>query len=115
CSLVGAAMRSQHDGPLHMVVATRNLGWLQLEHSRWVREAATVLGTHPQDLRKLMQGLRSGEIRRLLILADGPHPPGQVGVRALSGISAALGFRTPLLERMHALGVPLRSIPHYWE
>lgn len=114
CSLVGAAWRSMHTGPLHMVIATHNLGWLRRDHSSWIGEHATIIGTQPQDLRRLLAGLRAGEIRRLLILVDGPHAPGRAGTRALTGVSATLGFRTALLERIHALGIPLLPFTHHF-
>lgn len=115
CSLLGAAARSTYGGPMHVVVATHNLGWLRHEHSRWLGESVVVLSTTRRDLRQLLTGLGNGEIRRLLVLADGPHTPGSAGTRALGGISPALGFRTALLERLHAFGIPLQPFTHAWE
>jgi len=115
CALVGAAWRELHDGPLHLLVARRNLGWFRLGANRWVGEASEILDTSPAGLRRLMAGLRSGSIRRLLILADGPQAPGPAGVRALGGVSPSLGIRTGLLARLHGLGVPLAPITHEWE
>ena len=96
-------------------MASRNLGWFRLEGNRWVGETAEILATDPAGLRQLVAGLRRGTIRRLLILVDGPQAPGAAGTHALSGLSPALGIRTTLLEKIHALGIALVPITHEWE
>ncbi|HEY0962249.1 MAG TPA: hypothetical protein VGE69_07825 [Pseudomonadales bacterium] len=113
-SLVGSALSTMRRRPLHMLVATNNLGWLKRAVERWNEPDAHFIGTQPRDMRLLLGGLRDGSIERLLILVDGPHAPGPAGTRALPGISPGLGFRTPLLERLHALGLPLLPITHHW-
>lgn len=115
CTLVGAVWRDMHAGPLHLLVASRNMGFLRLETNRWVGETVEVLSTDPAGLRRLMAGLKQGSIRRLLILADGPQAPGPPGTRALDGVSPALGIRTTLLTKIHALGIPLVPITHEWD
>lgn len=115
CTLVGAAWRDLHEGPLHLLVASRNLGWFRLERNRWVGEAVEVLDTGPAGLRRLVAGLKTESIRRLLILADGPHAPGSPGARALGRVSPALAIRTTLLAKIHELGIPLLPITHQWD
>lgn len=99
----------------HVLVARRNMGWLRLAGGQWAFKAAEVIGTDPAGLRRLMAGLRSGEIERLLILVDGPHPPAARGTRALSNISPTLGFKTGLLSSILSMGIPVRPITHFWE
>lgn len=115
CALLGAVWRDLYGGPLHLLVASRNLGWFRLDRNRWVGETAEILATDPAGLRRLMAGLKDGTIRRLLVLVDGPQAPGPAGTHALTGISPALGIRTTLLARMHAKGIPLVPITHEWE
>lgn len=114
CTLIGAAWRAMHDGPLHALIASRNMGWLRLGNNRWILDAISPIGTDPAGLRTLMAGLRNGSIRRLLILADGPQAPGLAGIRALDGISPALGIRTTLLSKIRTLGIPILPITHEW-
>ncbi len=113
--LVGSVWRDMHAGPLHLLVASRNMSWLKLENNRWVNRDVEVVSTDAAGLRRLLNGLRSGEIRRLLIMADGPQAPGAPGVRALGGVSPALGIRTALLAKVHALGIPLIPFTHEWD
>ena len=115
CALIGTVWRDLYGGPLHLLVASRNMGWFRLEGSRWVGEMVELVSTEPAGLRRLMAGLRQGTIRRLLILVDGPQAPGAPGTRALAGISPALGIRTALLAKLHALGIPLVPVTHEWE
>jgi hypothetical protein len=115
CTLVGSVWRDMHQGPLHLLVASRNMGWFKVGQNRWVGDAIEVVSTDPAGLRKLMGGLKDGSIRRLLILADGPHAPGRPGARALDGVSPALAIRTALFSKIHALGIPLVPITHEWD
>jgi len=115
CVLIGTVWRDMHEGPLHLLVATRNLGWLPLKDGRWGDEPVYVINTTPSGLRQLMGGLKSGSIRRLLILADGPQPPGTPGTRALDGVSPTLGIKTALLAKIHGLGIPIVPFQHEWE
>ena len=115
CALIGTVWRDLYGGPLHLLVASRNLAWFRLEGNRWVGETAEILATDPAGLRQLVAGLRRGTVRRLLILVDGPQAPGPAGTHALGGLSPALGIRTTLLEKIHALGIPLVPITHEWE
>jgi hypothetical protein len=98
----------------HVLIAQRNAAWLDLPGGRWVREVANVLLTSQGDLRRLLVGLRTGEVRRLLILSDGPQPPGTRGVRLLDGISPTLGFGDGLLRRLLEVRAPVRPISHVW-
>lgn len=111
---IGAVWRELHDGPLHYLVAGRNTGWLNMPNNRWIRENVVVLDTRPAGLRALVSGLGDGSIRRLLVMVDGPQQPGTPGTRTLAGVSMTLGFRTTLLARIHALGIPLVPVVHEW-
>lgn len=113
-ALMGAALTALRARPLHALVATNNLVWLRRDRERWDATDTHFIGTQPRDMRMLLGGLRDGSIERLLILVDGPHAPGPAGTRALAGISARLGFRTALLERLHGMGLPLLPIAHCW-
>ena len=115
CTLIGVVWRDLHQGPLHLLVANRNMGWLRLENSRWIGNTVEVIKTDAAGLRQLLAGLKAGSIRRLLILADGPHAPGTPGARTLDGISPTLGIRTTLLSKIHALGIPIIPFTHEWE
>lgn len=115
CVLIGAVWRDMHAGPLHLLVASRNMGWFRTANNRWVGDHVEVLSTNPSGLRQLMAGLKTGSIRRLLILADGPQAPGGAGTRALDGVSPALGIKTSLLTKIHALGIPLAPFTHEWD
>jgi hypothetical protein len=113
-AMLGAACKGLHNGP-HVLVARRNMGWLRIESGRWAFEAGEVISTDPAGLRRLIAGLRSGEIQRLVILVDGPHPPASRGTRALSNVSPTLGFKTGLLTRILSMGIPVRPLTHFWE
>ncbi|WP_454715777.1 hypothetical protein [Caulobacter segnis] len=115
CTLIGAAWRDLHDGPLHALMAARNIGWLRLGGNRWVLDAVEVISTDPAGLRQLAKGLKDGSIKRLLILPDGPHRPGTPGVRALEGVSAGLGVKTTLISKLHGLGIPIAPFIHEWD
>jgi hypothetical protein len=115
CVLIGAVWRDMHDGPLHLLVASRNMAWFRTEKNRWVGAAVDVVSTDPAGLRRLLAGLKDGSVRRLLILADGPQAPGTPGARALDGVSSALAIRTALLAKIHALGIPLALFKHEWD
>jgi lauroyl/myristoyl acyltransferase len=115
CVLIGAVWRDMHGGPLHLLVANRNMAWFRTEKNRWVRSAVEVVSTDPGGLRRLLAGLRDGSVRRLLILADGPQAPGTPGARALDGVSSALAIRTGLLAKIHTLGIPLAPFKHEWD
>lgn len=114
CTLIGAAWRDMHKGPLHVLVASTNMGWFRVGKNRWIVDTVDVLHTAPAGLRQLMAGLKTGAIRRLLILVDIPQAAGTVGTRALDGISPSLGIKTTLLAKIHALGIPLVPITHEW-
>ena len=96
------------------LIAQRNAAWLDLPGGRWVRDVANVLLTSQGDLRRLLVGLRTGEVRRLLILSDGPQSPGSRSVRPLDGVSPTLGFGDGLLRRLLEAGAPVRPISHVW-
>ena len=115
CVLIGTVWRDMHDGPLHLLVASRNMGWFRLNSNRWVHDEINVLNTDPAGLRQLMAGLKNGSIRRLLILADGPQSPGTPGARALDTISPTLGVKATLLSKIHGMGIPLVPVTHEWD
>jgi hypothetical protein len=115
CVLIGTVWRDMHDGPLHLLVASRNMGWFRLESNRWVRDEIEVVNTDVAGLRQLVAGLRNGSIRRLLILADGPQSPRTPGTRALNGVSPRLGIKTTLLSKIHRMGIPLAPVTHEWD
>jgi hypothetical protein len=115
CALIGAVWRDMRAGPLHVLMAARNMGWLRLGANRWVLDAAEVISTDPAGLYQLARGLKDGAIRRLLILPDGPHRPGIPGVRALEGVSAGLGVKTTLISTIHRLEIPIAPFSHEWE
>jgi hypothetical protein len=114
CALIGAAWRDMRAGPLHVLMAARNIGWLRLGANRWVLDAAEVISTDPAGLYQLARGLKDGVITRLLILPDGPHRPGAPGVRALEGLSAGLGVKTTLIATINRLGIPIAPFSHEW-
>lgn len=114
CALIGAAWRDMRAGPLHVLMAARNIGWLRLGANRWVQDAAEVISTDPAGLYQLARGLKDGAIKRLLILPDGPHRPGEPGVCALEGLSAGLGVKTTLIETISRLGIPIAPFSHEW-
>lgn len=114
CSLIGAAWEELREGPLHLLVARSNMGWLKLGKHRWRPDALRVVGTDPAGLRQLLAGLRTGAIERLVILSDGPQDPASAGTRVLDGVSPSLGIGTGLLGRIEAMGIPLLPITHAW-
>jgi hypothetical protein len=114
-ALVGSAWRGLHDGPLHLLVASRNMGWFRLGHNRWIPEAADLVSTDAEGLWRLLAGLRDGSITRLLILTDGPHAPGTPGTHALESACPSLAIKTSLITILHTLGIPLLPITHAWE
>jgi hypothetical protein len=114
-ALLAAAWADLHPGARHALLARQNMGWLSLENSRWASEAADILTTDTAGLCRLISGLRSGTIKRLLILVDGPHPPGDRDTRALSNVSPTLGFKTSLLTKILSMGIPVRPLTHFWE
>jgi hypothetical protein len=115
CILVGAAWEELRHGPSHVLVADRNLGWFRTEANRWIGQKVTVLSTSAAGLREMLAGLKAGSIRRMVILADGPQPPGAAGTLVLGGISPRLGIKKTLLSKVHELGIPLAPITHEWE
>jgi hypothetical protein len=98
----------------HVLVARRNLGWLRLPVGRWVSSVSHVISTDLRGLRDLDAGLRDGSIRRLLILIDGPHPPGRPGTQAIGDVAPMLGFKTGLLRRLLAMRIPVLPITSVW-
>jgi hypothetical protein len=114
-ALAAAALADVRSGPRHLLISKGNMGWLRLAGGRWVLEAAEIIPTDPAGLRRLMSGLKSGAITRLMILVDGPHAPGGRGTRALASLSPALGFRTGLLTTILSMGIPIQPLTHVWE
>lgn len=114
-SLVDAAWTDLDAGPKHLLLAARNMSWLTQDSGSWVAERGTILGADRAGLRQLLTGLRAGTIRRLLAMVDGPQAPGGPGTRALSGISAGLGFRTGLVSTVLGLGIPILPLLHFWD
>jgi hypothetical protein len=98
----------------HVLVAQRNMVWLRTDSGRWVAELADVISTDGRGLRQLQTGLRDGSIRRLLILVDGPHPPGP-GTHPLTTIAPTVGFKTALLRKLFEMHIPVLPVTHAWE
>ncbi|MES2522482.1 MAG: hypothetical protein V4617_07290 [Gemmatimonadota bacterium] len=102
-----------HGSRGHVLVAQRNAAWLTSDAGRWVSEIADVIWTDSRGLRQLHAGLHDGTIRRLLILVDGPHRPGQ-GTHPLMRQAPTLGFKTGLLRRLIDMGIPVLPVTHRW-
>jgi len=113
--LANVACTQLRTGPRHVIVAPRNRSWLETDSGRWVTEVCEVIVADTGGLRRLVAGLRDGSVERLVTLVDGPHPPGNPGTRALSGISPALGFRIGVLSRVLSMGIPVLPVLHYWQ
>jgi hypothetical protein len=107
------AVGEVHGSRGHVLVAHRNMAWLQSDSGRWVAELADVISTDPRGLRQLQTGLRDGSIRRLLILVDGPSPPGP-GTHPLTSIGTTLGFKTALLRKLIEMRIPILPVTHIW-
>jgi hypothetical protein len=107
------AVGEVHRSRGHVLVAHRNMAWLQTDSGRWVAELADVISTDPRGLRQLQTGLRDGSIRRLLILVDGPHRPGP-DTHPLTNISPTLGFKTALLRKLVEMRIPVLPVTHVW-
>jgi lauroyl/myristoyl acyltransferase len=107
------AVADVHGRRGHVLVAQRNMAWLRTDAGRWVEDVSDVISTDGRGLRRLHAGLSDGSIRRLLILVDGPHPPGP-GTHALTGISPALGFKTGLLRKLLGMHIPVLPLTHTW-
>jgi len=114
-ALAADALADVRSGPRHVLVSKGNMGWLRLAGGRWVLDAAETIAADPAGLRRLMSGLKSGAITRLMILVDGPQAPGGRGTRALTNVSPAIGFRTGLLTSIQSMGIPIRPLTHVWE
>jgi hypothetical protein len=114
-ALLGAVSTELHLGRCHALVAPRNMALLNTEGGRWVLDYCEPICANRAGLRQLISGLRVGAIRRLLILADGPHQPGGPGMRALTGISQNMAFKTGLLTSIVSMGIPIRPLVHYWK
>jgi hypothetical protein len=97
----------------YVLVAQRNMVWLRTDSGRWVQELADVISTDSRGLRQLQAGLRDGTIRRLLILVDGPHPPGP-GTHLLTSIAPTLGFKTALIRKLLEMHIPILPVTHAW-
>lgn len=107
------AVFDEHGERGHVLVAQQNLAWLQTASGRWVPEVADVISTDARGLRQLQSGLRDGSIRRLLILVDGPHPPGS-GTHPLTSLAPAPVFKTALLHKLAGMGIPVLPLTHCW-
>ena len=108
------AVFEEHGERGYVLVAQRNMVWLQTDSGRWVQEVADVISTDAQGLRQLHYGLRDGSIRRLLILVDGPHRPGP-GTHPLTSIAPAPGFKTALLRKLFGMHIPVLPVTHSWD
>lgn len=107
------AVFDEHGERGHVLVAERNMVWLRTDSGRWVPEVADVISTDARGLRQLHSGLRDGSIRRLLILADGPHRPGP-GTHPLTSLAPTLGFKTALLRKLLGMRIPVLPLTHAW-
>ena len=107
------AVFDEHGERGHVLIAQQNMIWLQTDSGRWVAELADVISTDVYGLRRLHTGLRDGSIRRLLILADGPHRPGP-GTHPLTSITSTPGFKTALLRKLLEMRIPVLPLTHGW-
>ncbi|HVZ22176.1 MAG TPA: hypothetical protein VG871_13990 [Vicinamibacterales bacterium] len=112
-AMLAKAVFDVHGDAGHVLVARRNMAFLKLDSGRWVSEVAQVISTDARGLRQLHAGLRSGSIRRLLILVDGPHRPGP-GTHPLTCMAPTLGFKTALLRKLSAMQIPVLPLTHAW-
>jgi lauroyl/myristoyl acyltransferase len=114
-ALLAAACAETTSGQRHALLAPGNIAWLQTQSARWTFDAWETISADQSGLRRLISGLRLGTITRLLILVDGPHAAGSPGTRPLANISPTLAFKTSLLARILAMGIPIRPLTHMWE
>lgn len=99
----------------HVLLSPLNVARLQAQGSRWVLDVSNVVTADPAGMRRLLSGLREGTITRLLILPDGPHRSGGPGTRTVTNFAPAVAFKTGLLSRIMAMGIPVRPLTHAWE
>lgn len=114
-ALLASACSEIHSRPGHIFISPRNLGWLGLKSSGWIRDAGEIIVADLSGLRRLVFGLKDGSITRLLVLLDGPHLSGGPDTRALTHIAPTLAFKTGLMSRILDMGIPMRPIIHHWE
>jgi hypothetical protein len=112
-AMIAPALRGVKGPRSHVLVARRNMPFLQTPAGRWVAEVSNVISTDARGLRQLHAGLRDGSIRRLVILVDGPHRPGP-GTHPLTSMSGTPGFKTGLLRRLIAMRIPVLPLTHVW-
>lgn len=113
-ALIAHAVAAVHGRPGHVLLSPQNAARLQAESGRWVLDVSHVITTDGPGLRHLMSGLREGTITRLLILPDGPRRATDPRTRTLSGVTPSVAFRTGLLSRILAMGIPMRPLTHFW-
>ena len=114
-ALLGAACAETHSLRCHTLLAPGNIAWLNTQSGRWIVDACEAISADQAGLRRLISGLRQGTITRLLILPDAPYPPGRTGTRTLTDINPTLAFKTGLLSKILAMGIPMRPLTHVWE
>jgi hypothetical protein len=114
-ALLATACIETHSHAGHVLVRPGNVARLHAQSGRWAVDACEVISTDPPGLRRVISGLRLGTITRLLVLPDGPYPAGRAGTRTLTNISSTLAFKTGLLARILAMGIPIRPLTHAWE
>jgi hypothetical protein len=114
-ALMAAACVETHGYHGHALIRPGNVAWIHAQSGRWADDAGETISADPPGLRRLVSGLRHGTISRLLILPDVPFPAGRAGTRTLANISSTLAFKTGLLARILAMGIPIRPLTHAWE
>ena len=104
-----------HGRPGHALMSPQNLARAQGESGRWIFNVANVIGADGPGLRRLLSGLRDGTVPRLLILLDGPQRPGGPGTCALGNTAPGIAFKTGLISKILAMGIPMRPLTHTWQ
>jgi len=114
-AFLALAVTEIHGRRGHVLLSPQNAARLQVESGRWVLDVSNVISADAAGLRRLVSGLRAGTITRLLVLPDGPQRPAGAGTRMLTKISSTVAFKTGLLSRILAMGIPMRPLTHKWE
>lgn len=113
-AFLALAVAETHGRPGHVLLSPQNAVRLQTESGRWVLDVSTVVRADAAGLRRLISGLRDGSITRLLILPDGPQRPGGPNTRVVANAMPGVAFKTGLLSRILAMGIPTRPLAHRW-
>lgn len=114
-TFLASAVADIHGRPGHVLLSPQNVARAQGESGRWIFNVSNVISADGPGLRRLLSGLRDGTVTRLLILPDGPQRPGRPGICALGDTTPGIGFKTGLLSKILAMGIPMRPLMHTWQ